>query len=373
MSVSEKLDVPALDFILKAFQGNQSSEGHDRTLCTLRLKGAISLPVRNMPEETVVNLVSQFEAIGVRVWMDGGWAVDALLGQQTRPHGDLDIVVQSQEVRQTRYVLESLGYQDKVDCDTRPWNFVMADEAGHEIDFHVIEFDEDGNGVYGPSELGLFYPTDSLTGQGVIGRHPVSCVSPEWLVRFHTGYEFDEQDVHDVMALHRRFGVPLPDEYISLIRKTSDDRDAHADEQLVTYSPLTLPTEAKEILRGALYHLTSDKMEAVLSSVYVAPNTCLFGLLPGERIVAVMGIRCYRQSVAEILHIAVDEESRGKGYGRRIIQLVVQKEALTDLSAETDGDAAGFYERCGFSVKSLGEKYPGVERFLCRWGTDDDC
>lgn len=180
----------------------------------------------------------------IRLWIDGGWAVDALLCQPTRPHGDLDIVVQKQDVEHTRDVLKELGYKDQMDVDTRPSNFVMADEAGHEIDLHVIEFDEDGNGVYVPPDLGLSYPSDSLTGQGVIGCHLVSYISPEWLVRFHTGYEIDEQDIHDVMALHRRFGVSLPDEYI-LLPKTSDDRDAQADEQLVKYSSLSLPTETK--------------------------------------------------------------------------------------------------------------------------------
>lgn len=35
------------------------------------------------------------------------------------------------------------------------------------------------------------------------------------------------------------------------------------------------------------------------------------------------------------------------------------------LSAETDAEAVGFYRSCGFTVRSLGEKYPGTERFLC--------
>src|SRR5579875_1752619 len=29
---------------------------------------------------------------------------------------------------------------------------------------------------------------------------------------------------------------------------------------------------------------------------------------------------------------------------------------------ETDGETVGFHQRCGFTVESLGEKYPGVER-----------
>lgn len=83
----------------------------------------------------------------------------------------------------------------------------------------------------------------------------------------------------------------------------------------------------------------------MLTSVYAESDTGLFGLKIGEIVVAVMGIRLDSQSVAEILHIAVGKESRGKGYGRRLIELVVQEEVLTGLSAETDCDAVGFYQR----------------------------
>lgn len=41
--------------------------------------------------------------------------------------------------------------------------------------------------------------------------------------------------------------------------------------------------------------------------------------------------------------------------------------ALHHLDAETDADAVDFYRRCGFAVESLGERYPGVERFRCTW------
>ena len=30
----------------------------------------------------------------IKIWVDGGWCVDAHLGQQTRPHEDLDIAIQ---------------------------------------------------------------------------------------------------------------------------------------------------------------------------------------------------------------------------------------------------------------------------------------
>ena len=34
-----------------------------------------------------------FDELGIEVWIDGGWGVDALLGECTRPHQDLDIII----------------------------------------------------------------------------------------------------------------------------------------------------------------------------------------------------------------------------------------------------------------------------------------
>ena len=68
---------------------------------------------------------------------------------------------------------------------------------------------------------------------------------------------------------------------------------------------------------------------------------------------------------AEITHIAVTPERRRTGLGQAMVQELVAMGRLEKVVAETDRDAVGFYIRCGFMVESLGEKYPGVERFRC--------
>lgn len=48
-----------------------------------------------------------------------------------------------------------------------------------------------------------------------------------------------------------------------------------------------------------------------------------------------------------------------------MIDFVCQTHSFDILTAETDIEAVGFYQNYGFNVTSLGEKYAGVERFLC--------
>jgi len=47
-----------------------------------------------MRSAAVVAFCRRLRALGIEIWLDGGWGVDALLGEQTRPHEDLDIVVE---------------------------------------------------------------------------------------------------------------------------------------------------------------------------------------------------------------------------------------------------------------------------------------
>ena len=167
-----------------------------------------------MSGDALVQLLLLFEQHSIGVVVDGGWGVDALLGKQTRVHGDLDIALEHTDVPKLRALLEARGYRDVPRDDTRDCNFVMGDGHGHEVDFHSYTFDTDGKLVFG-----VEYPSDSLTGTGSIQGYPVKCISVEWMVKFHSGYELDENDYLDVSALCERFGFALPAEYERFTRE----------------------------------------------------------------------------------------------------------------------------------------------------------
>ena len=166
-----------------------------------------------MIAQDVLDLYSSLDKLGITIWLDGGWGVDALLEKQTRPHKDLDIAIQEKDISKFREFLEARGYKEiKLDI-ARPHNFVLADDQGHGIDVHVIVLDAEGNGIYGPRADGVMYPAAALAGTGAIEGVPVRCVSAEWTVKFHSGYELKEKDFQDVAAICERFGIPLPEEY----------------------------------------------------------------------------------------------------------------------------------------------------------------
>jgi lincosamide nucleotidyltransferase A/C/D/E len=168
----------------------------------------MSKDVPEMTAKDVVELVQLLNLNHIDVCIDGGWGVDALIGEQTRTHTDLDIAMQHKDVPQIRALLEARGYKDVPRDDTRDCNFVLGDDQGHLIDIHTYTFDPTGILVFG-----VEYPYDALNGSGSINGYPVRCITLEWMVKFHTGYKVDENDYHDVKVLCQRFGTTIPPDY----------------------------------------------------------------------------------------------------------------------------------------------------------------
>jgi lincosamide nucleotidyltransferase A/C/D/E len=126
-----------------------------------------------------VDLLRLFEGAGIDVWLDGGWAVDAALGEQTRSHQDLDIIVQISALPQLRKVLGARGFEIK-EGGTES-NFVLADRNGLEVDVHAFVFDETGNGVYRMSNgEDWVFPAPGFAGRGQMEQ---GCIRPASNVR----------------------------------------------------------------------------------------------------------------------------------------------------------------------------------------------
>ncbi|HXR11008.1 MAG TPA: hypothetical protein VN770_01830, partial [Gaiellaceae bacterium] len=85
-----------------------------------------------MAAEDVVAILDQLDAVGLTVWLDGGWGVDALLGRQTRAHDDLDLVVAIGDVPALEDELAVLGY--KRAGGVPPKSFDSVDAHGRQVD-----------------------------------------------------------------------------------------------------------------------------------------------------------------------------------------------------------------------------------------------
>jgi lincosamide nucleotidyltransferase A/C/D/E len=74
------------------------------------------------------------------VTVGGGWAVDALLGEQTRPHTDLDLWASADDFEGLVAALVDAQVDRLLPWPgDRPWNFVLHDGGERRVDLHLYE------------------------------------------------------------------------------------------------------------------------------------------------------------------------------------------------------------------------------------------
>ncbi|MFE3518091.1 nucleotidyltransferase domain-containing protein [Streptomyces sp. NPDC059166] len=159
-----------------------------------------------MPRDDVLSVLALLREAGTDVVIAGGWGVDALLGEETRPHRDLDLLHRAGEERTVVAALEAAGYTETL--DRRPVRFVLSHPSGAEIDLHPLEFAADGSALqasFDPAEP-FRYPAACFV-TGTIGTTTVRCISAEQQFLFHRGYEPTGRDVADMGRLGEKFGI----------------------------------------------------------------------------------------------------------------------------------------------------------------------
>ncbi|MEB2279736.1 GNAT family N-acetyltransferase [Lysinibacillus xylanilyticus] len=119
-------------------------------------------------------------------------------------------------------------------------------------------------------------------------------------------------------------------------------------------------------IRKLLSFATSDKkVQQEYEKYILLSNRTLYSFVVEGEIFGCIGIEQVSLFECEIKHIAVLADQREKGIGSKMINYIANK--YSSIVAETDNEAVDFYRRYGFFITSLGEKYPGVERFLCQY------
>ncbi|MFG1906416.1 nucleotidyltransferase domain-containing protein [Kribbella sp. NPDC048928] len=165
-----------------------------------------------MPAETARALIAELQAYGVNACVGGGWAVDALVGRQTRRHSDLDLWVEAVEFEGLVAAFVDHGVDRLYPWPgDRPWNFVLHDGDSRRVDLHLYETLSDGRFQYGSVNAPFLFAEEDLSGEGEIAGLSVRCERAEFALQNHTGYQQREVDRHDVAVLCEHFGLQLPE------------------------------------------------------------------------------------------------------------------------------------------------------------------
>lgn len=228
-----------------------------------------------MPVTEVLRIVAAVSAEAGEVWIGGGWGVDALLGFQSRPHWDLDLVLDSFEASLADVTagLATVGYH----CVSRdragvwlPHRATFEDGHGRSVEVLGIDWsvlDAAWSLVVPSSVRASREASERKTrcfARGELAGHEVPCLSRAAQLLFHSGYAPREQDLRDVRHLE------------ALAAQRAADRDRPL---FVGETGLIVP------LVGLDPHVLRVWSELNGSTTNVPPHvTIMFPFLPGDQI-----------------------------------------------------------------------------------------
>jgi ribosomal protein S18 acetylase RimI-like enzyme len=123
---------------------------------------------------------------------------------------------------------------------------------------------------------------------------------------------------------------------------------------------------AAAILASATGKGSTAQGREFIAEARIDPNASIYGLSVGSTLVAVYVLRKASQ-MNEIACLAVAEGQRRQGHGRASLYDALLRSGRRPLAVETDDDAVGFYQACGFKVVGKRKQPNGVMRYRLGW------
>ena len=181
------------------------------------LRSARGRVVRETGWAELVLVIDSLEAEGMPYWLAGGWGVDALVGRRTRPHKDIDVVIEDfdQNEPRVRKVFQALGFEHVAMDRGGVWmpsrsNF--EDSAGHRIELLAIDWDHLRRAFDQDPERSS--QSDAQPGDlarevfctGMIQGRKLPCLTVPAQLLFHTGFPLESAGQNDVSLLRTELG-----------------------------------------------------------------------------------------------------------------------------------------------------------------------
>ncbi len=183
------------------------------------LRSAKRRVVRETGWAELVLVIDSLEAEGMPYWLAGGWGVDALVGRRTRPHKDIDVVIEDFEQNEPRVrkAFQTLGFKH-ITMDRggvwMPSRSNFEDSAGHRIELLAIDWDHLGRAFDLDPDPDRCSPPRAARGDlvkevfctGMIEGRKVPCLTVPAQLLFHTGFPLEPAGQVDVSLLRSELG-----------------------------------------------------------------------------------------------------------------------------------------------------------------------
>lgn len=154
-------------------------------------------------KESLFLILDLLEELNICYWVEGGWGIDVLIGNQTRQHRDVDIDFDATREEVLLSKLQELGYE--ITTDWRPSRVELYHPAHGYIDLHPLIINGAGDARQANPEGGWYDFKSEWFTQSFFEGRTIPCLSLEAQRLFHSGYELREVDKLDLKILEDAF------------------------------------------------------------------------------------------------------------------------------------------------------------------------
>ena len=158
-----------------------------------------------MTGHDLLRVLDTLHLAGVSPVIEGGWGIDALLGQQTRPHHDLDLLVLDTDLEVSLEALSVIAFDD-IRAASSTGALTVANRDGRSVDLRCYDTD------YLISKT-IRFDSDRFNGRGFVVGRPVRCIDADGQVMSRVGYEPASHDLGDMWKLAELARVQLAAPY----------------------------------------------------------------------------------------------------------------------------------------------------------------
>ena len=122
----------------------------------------------------------------------------------------------------------------------------------------------------------------------------------------------------------------------------------------------------QKVLAASVYNPTQARMDE-RAKRYSDSKFAVFAAIYDQKICGVIIIEISRNNRLTILDFAVSEPLRGQGIGTALIRHLQLEYTPSEICAQTDDDAVGFYRKLGFVIEKEPELYTDTVRYHCAY------
>lgn len=164
----------------------------------------------------------------------------------------------------------------------------------------------------------------------------------------HTAHHTDMEQYYSTEKIKKygALGIELCDVY-----SICDVKDELTNEDIL------------ELLAPSVFNPTPERLLTRAKKYQVDNKTSVFAYADNGEYTGIIVFKT-EDNTAEILDIAVIPEYQGQGIGSKLIDFIFNSFKVDNITAETDGDAIGFYKKYGFTVTDTKLNHD-TKRYVC--------